>query len=164
MRATTSLDHETFRRKSQTTCTMATPSNGHCTGLLLLLVLSSVTSFATIHRCGLTVNPACESSSARFSGPTSADPHTLTLHPIKTLDGTVTLPGSKSLSNRCLLLAALAEGDTHVENLLDSDDIRFMLQALETLQVPVEQYSSESVLVKGQAGPINSPLPGGESC
>jgi hypothetical protein len=38
----------------------------------------------------------------------------------------VRLPGSKSMSNRILLLAALAEGTTKVQNLLDSDDIRYM--------------------------------------
>jgi hypothetical protein len=42
----------------------------------------------------------------------------LVLQPIKTISGTVKLPGSKSLSNRILLLAALAEGTTVVKNLL----------------------------------------------
>jgi hypothetical protein len=42
----------------------------------------------------------------------------LTLQPVKTISGTVKLPGSKSLSNRILLLAALAEGTTVVKNLL----------------------------------------------
>jgi len=82
---------------------------------------------------------------------------TLTVTPIKSLDGTVTLPGSKSLSNRCLLLAALSDGETRVDNLLESDDIRYMLEALDTLKVPVDKHSSESVTVTGQAGPINSP-------
>ena len=40
--------------------------------------------------------------------------------------GTVRLPGSKSISNRVLLLAALSEGETIVPNLLDSDDTRVM--------------------------------------
>eukprot|EP00532_Pseudo-nitzschia_australis_P016256 CAMPEP_0168245932 /NCGR_PEP_ID=MMETSP0141_2-20121125/65_1 /TAXON_ID=44445 /ORGANISM="Pseudo-nitzschia australis, Strain 10249 10 AB" /LENGTH=487 /DNA_ID=CAMNT_0008181559 /DNA_START=282 /DNA_END=1743 /DNA_ORIENTATION=+ len=88
---------------------------------------------------------------------TASTEETLTVTPIKSLDGTVTLPGSKSLSNRCLLLAALSEGNTRVDNLLESDDIRYMLEALDTLQVPVEKHSSESVTVTGQAGPINSP-------
>ena len=43
----------------------------------------------------------------------------LTLKPMKKIEGTVRLPGSKSLSNRILLLAALAEGTTKVENLLE---------------------------------------------
>ena len=90
--------------------------------------------------------------------------NSLTLAPIKNLDGVVTLPGSKSLSNRCLLLAALSEGSTKVDNLLDSDDIRYMLDALEQMKVPVEKHSESSVTVQGQAGPINSPLGTDEVC
>lgn len=86
--------------------------------------------------------------------------NTLTLSPIKSLDGTVTLPGSKSLSNRCLLLAALSEGNTRVENLLESDDIRYMLDALDQMEVPVEKFGATDVLVTGQAGAINSPFAG----
>lgn len=89
----------------------------------------------------------------------TAPPETLTLTPIKSLDGTVTLPGSKSLSNRCLLLAALSEGNTKVDNLLESDDIRYMLEALDQLKVPVDRHSGESVTVTGQNGPIDSPNP-----
>ena len=89
----------------------------------------------------------------------AATAETYTVTPIKSLDGTVTLPGSKSLSNRCLLLAALSEGNTKVDNLLESDDIRYMLQALDQMQVPVERHSAESVTVTGQSGPINSPNP-----
>ena len=92
-----------------------------------------------------------------ISSSTREDLETLTVNPIQSLDGTVTLPGSKSLSNRCLLLAALSQGNTRVDNLLESDDIRYMLQALDTLQVPVERHSAESVTVTGQAGPIDSP-------
>lgn len=82
---------------------------------------------------------------------------TLEVTPIKSLDGTVTLPGSKSLSNRCLLLAALSEGTTRVDNLLESDDIRYMLEALDKLGVPVERVDETSVIVTGQGGPINAP-------
>ena len=59
----------------------------------------------------------------------------LTLEPISGVEGTVNVPGSKSLSNRALLLAALANGTTHLTNLLDSDDIRHMLNALKLLGV-----------------------------
>lgn len=59
----------------------------------------------------------------------------LTLQPIALINGTVNLPGSKSVSNRALLLAALAEGTTQLNNLLDSDDIRHMLNALQALGV-----------------------------
>lgn len=90
-----------------------------------------------------------------------SDKNQLTVTPIKSLDGIVTLPGSKSLSNRCLLLAALSEGETRVENLLESDDIRYMLEALDTLKVPVKREPDDptTVTVTGQAGPINSPTP-----
>ena len=54
----------------------------------------------------------------------------ITVEPISTISGEVTLPGSKSLSNRVLLLAAVSEGTTVVDNLLDSDDIRYMVGAL----------------------------------
>jgi len=85
--------------------------------------------------------------------------NTLTVTPIKNLNGIVTLPGSKSLSNRCLLLAALSNGKTKVENLLESDDIRFMLDALDQMKVPVERDPSDptTVTVTGQGGPINAP-------
>ncbi|HAS6456493.1 TPA: 3-phosphoshikimate 1-carboxyvinyltransferase [Vibrio parahaemolyticus] len=59
----------------------------------------------------------------------------LTLQPINKIQGEVNLPGSKSVSNRALLLAALAEGTTRLTNLLDSDDIRHMLNALTKLGV-----------------------------
>lgn len=59
----------------------------------------------------------------------------LTLQPINKVDGEVNLPGSKSVSNRALLLAALAKGTTRLTNLLDSDDIRHMLNALSQLGV-----------------------------
>lgn len=59
----------------------------------------------------------------------------LRLQPIPLINGTVKLPGSKSISNRVLLLAALASGTTQIDNLLDSDDTRHMLKALTTLGV-----------------------------
>ena len=69
----------------------------------------------------------------------------LRLEPITKVNGSVTLPGSKSLSNRILLLAALAEGTTVVENLLDSDDIRHMLGALNLLGVNVSLNEDKTV-------------------
>ncbi|GAB3770625.1 hypothetical protein GCM10028796_37920 [Ramlibacter monticola] len=57
----------------------------------------------------------------------------LDLAPLEEAGGTVVLPGSKSISNRVLLLAALSEGTTVVHDLLDSDDTRVMLEALRAL-------------------------------
>lgn len=77
----------------------------------------------------------------------------LTLHPTPRLQGSIKLPGSKSISNRTLLLAALADGQTLVRDLLDSDDIHRMLEALATLGVKVEQQGdSRDFLVHGTAG------------
>ena len=59
----------------------------------------------------------------------------LTLNPIGKINGEVFLPGSKSLSNRALLIAALANGVTKITNLLVSDDINYMLNALTILGV-----------------------------
>jgi len=59
----------------------------------------------------------------------------LTLNPISKINGEVFLPGSKSLSNRALLLAALANGETKITNLLVSDDINHMLNALKNLGI-----------------------------
>eukprot|EP00980_Cylindrotheca_fusiformis_P026556 scaffold16396_cov140-Cylindrotheca_fusiformis.AAC.17 len=104
------------------------------------------------------------SDSVEAASGDAAAANTLTVGPIKSLDGTVTLPGSKSLSNRCLLLAALSDGKTSVDNLLDSEDISYMLEALEQMKVPVERHSAEAVTVTGQDGPINSPLGEDETC
>ncbi len=61
------------------------------------------------------------------------DIQALDIPPLRALRGSVALPGSKSISNRVLLLAALCEGRTVVHDLLESDDTRVMLQALRDL-------------------------------
>ena len=77
----------------------------------------------------------------------------LDLAAVQYAKGTVQLPGSKSLSNRILLLAALAEGVTNVYGLLDSDDTRVMLEALEALGVNIERQGvSRNYRVNGIAG------------
>ena len=63
--------------------------------------------------------------------------NSLTLPPLPSASGSVHLPGSKSISNRMLLLAALAEGSTEIRGLLESDDTGVMLAALERLGVRV---------------------------
>ena len=66
--------------------------------------------------------------------------------------GTVRLPGSKSISNRVLLLAALSDGVTEVHDLLDSDDTRHMLAALRTLGVGVEDRGNNHWRIGGVGG------------
>lgn len=58
--------------------------------------------------------------------------------------GTVSLPGSKSISNRLLLLAALADGETRIRNLLESDDTSYMLDALAKLGVVTENVQGST--------------------
>ncbi len=66
----------------------------------------------------------------------------LDLPPLRSAQGTVILPGSKSISNRVLLMAALCEGVTDIHDLLDSDDTRVMLSALQTLGCILERRGS----------------------
>ncbi|MBN3725065.1 3-phosphoshikimate 1-carboxyvinyltransferase [Burkholderia sp. Ac-20379] len=75
----------------------------------------------------------------------------LDLGPYSRASGTVRLPGSKSISNRVLLLAALSEGATTITNLLDSDDTRVMLAALGTLGVPLAR-DGDTCVVTGTGG------------
>nr|ACD80082.1 5-enolpyruvylshikimate-3-phosphate synthase [Convolvulus arvensis] len=83
----------------------------------------------------------------------SMAPEEIVLQPIKEISGTVKLPGSKSLSNRILLLAALSQGTTVVDNLLSSDDIHYMLGALGTLGLRVEEDSAiQRATVEGSGG------------
>jgi 3-phosphoshikimate 1-carboxyvinyltransferase len=83
----------------------------------------------------------------------SAFPPFLDLPPLQGAAGTVRLPGSKSLSNRTLLLAALAEGVTEIRDLLDSDDTARMLEALAALGVRVEgEPAAGTVQVHGSGG------------
>jgi len=76
----------------------------------------------------------------------------LHLGPIPHLRGEILLPGSKSLSNRYLLLAALSQGTTTLVDLLDSDDIRAMKRALLQLGVGLTEGSSERLTVVGIGG------------
>ncbi|WP_101047974.1 bifunctional 3-phosphoshikimate 1-carboxyvinyltransferase/cytidylate kinase [Macromonas nakdongensis] len=80
--------------------------------------------------------------------------HFLDLPPLHSAGGTVHLPGSKSISNRVLLLAALSEGDTTVHDLLDSDDTRVMLDALDALGCGVERLPGQTVKVRGLGGQL----------
>ncbi|MEM1083346.1 MAG: 3-phosphoshikimate 1-carboxyvinyltransferase [Verrucomicrobiota bacterium] len=81
----------------------------------------------------------------------------LTLDPVDRVAGTVHLPGSKSISNRALLLAALAEGETRLSNLLVSDDVSHMLTALKQLGVELELSDGGTrCRVVGRGGPFST--------
>jgi len=76
----------------------------------------------------------------------------LDLPPLRGASGTVRLPGSKSISNRVLLLAALAEGRTLVHEPLQSDDTRVMLDALSALGCTVQPVERGALQIEGLGG------------
>ena len=82
----------------------------------------------------------------------------LDLAPIGSVRGTIKLPGSKSISNRTLLLSALAEGETHIRDVLDSDDTRYMVDALRALGVACDAEGDHALRVRGAGGafPVKS--------
>ena len=84
----------------------------------------------------------------------------LTLQPIKKFSGTINLPGSKSVSNRALLLSALSQGKTRLTNLLDSDDVRYMLDALKALNIKYHLSDDRTICdIEGVGGKLHSAHP-----
>src|SRR5438045_717780 len=77
----------------------------------------------------------------------------LELKPARGARGSVRLPGSKSISNRVLLLAGLAEGETGVSGLLDAEDTRVMREALERLGVALTEQAG-GIKIRGSGGPF----------
>ena len=85
-------------------------------------------------------------------------PDRLTLEPIARFEGTVRLPGSKSLSNRILLLSALAAGETEVTRVLASEDTEAMMAALRALGVAIRSGAdANSLRVTGRGGALHAP-------
>src|SRR6218665_2492811 len=80
----------------------------------------------------------------------------LDLPPLRAAAGTVRLPGSKSISNRVLLLAGLSEGTTLVHDLLDSDDTAVMLGALKELGCTLEQIEGGPLKGTGIGGVLRN--------
>ena len=72
--------------------------------------------------------------------------------PFTRAQGSIILPGSKSISNRALLLAALSSGQTTLTNLLDSDDTQVMRNALRTLGLSVVDQPNNICIVSGCGG------------
>ena len=79
-------------------------------------------------------------------------PQHLDLAPVMRVEGTVRLPGSKSISNRTLLLAALSHGSTTIHGLLASDDTMVMLGALTSLGIKWEQLDDHTHIIHGANG------------
>jgi len=82
------------------------------------------------------------------------------LPPLRRAAGTVRLPGSKSISNRVLLLAGLSEGRTEVHDLLDSDDTRVMLDALRQLGCGIDSDGGSTTVtgIGGSLRRVRAPL------
>ena len=76
----------------------------------------------------------------------------ITIGPFKRAQGSIVLPGSKSISNRALLLAALSSGTTTLKNLLDADDTQVMRNALRQLGLSVIDKESKVCVVEGCGG------------
>ncbi len=85
---------------------------------------------------------------------TAAFAEKITVPAIKSARGAVALPGSKSISNRALLIAALADGTTHLNGLLRADDTDRMIDSLKKLGVGIRFVSETEVFVEGCAGKI----------
>ncbi|MDO5647998.1 3-phosphoshikimate 1-carboxyvinyltransferase [Paracoccus sp. (in: a-proteobacteria)] len=84
-------------------------------------------------------------------------PDSVLIHPpAGALTGAVTLPGSKSITNRALLIAALARGTSRITGALSSDDTRYMAQALRQMGVSVDQTDATTVVVTG-TGTLRAP-------
>jgi len=78
---------------------------------------------------------------------------TLELKPARRAKGTVRLPGSKSISNRVLLLAALAQGETELQGLLDADDTEVMRESLKKLGI---EFQGSTIKGAGGVFPVKS--------
>ena len=78
----------------------------------------------------------------------------LDLKPMGRVRGTVKLPGSKSISNRTLLLAALARGETRIRDLLEADDTQVMIAALRKLGVELTDEGAAGLRVRGAGGAL----------
>lgn len=76
----------------------------------------------------------------------------ITIGPLTRAQGAVVLPGSKSISNRALLLAALSNGKTTLKNLLDADDTQVMRNALRKLGVSVIDQANQVCVIEGCGG------------
>jgi len=81
-------------------------------------------------------------------------PPQLTLSPASHAAGTIALPGSKSISNRLLLLAALARGTTTLTGLLESDDTQVMVTALRALGITIRDRRAQRYEIDGAGGPF----------
>ena len=77
------------------------------------------------------------------------------IKPVQNLQTTVTVPGSKSYTNRALLIAGLADGECRLEKPLVSDDTKYMIRALKAFGIPVQE-EKEAFLISGKGGKLSA--------
>lgn len=90
----------------------------------------------------------------------------LTVHPAKLLQGTLTVPGDKSISHRALLVSALIKGTYRISALLESEDVRRTLEAMQALGVSIRKEGGAFIVEgRGEKGltPPHAPLEMGNS-
>ena len=78
------------------------------------------------------------------------------IKPVQNLQATVSLPGSKSYTNRALLIAGLADGECRLEKPLVSDDTKYMIRALKAFGISVQE-EKEAFIVSGRGGKLSTP-------
>jgi 3-phosphoshikimate 1-carboxyvinyltransferase len=81
---------------------------------------------------------------------------TLEVRPVTRLEGTLTLPGDKSISHRAVMFAGLAEGDTTITHFLPGEDCVSTLRAMQALGVRIEHPEPERVVVHGAGGKLRA--------
>lgn len=81
----------------------------------------------------------------------------LNIEPSGPLRGRLRMPGDKSISHRALILGALAQGETHIEGLLEADDIHATQDCLRALGVAIETDGAGRATVKGTEGRLSEP-------
>ena len=78
------------------------------------------------------------------------------IKPIKALDSEITVPGSKYIANRVLLLAALANGISRIKNVPDNEDINATIEALKKFSININKKDDE-IIVNGSNGNVAAP-------
>ena len=74
----------------------------------------------------------------------------LTITPVKSFKGELTVPGDKSISHRAVMLGSIAEGETHITGLLESDDTRATIAAFRLMGIEIEDGGDGDLLITGR--------------
>lgn len=75
----------------------------------------------------------------------------------KTINTVVTVPGSKSIANRALIIASLARGRSILRNIPECDDVLLMIKALKDLGIKIKKREDNTLFIPGTAGVLKTP-------